>query len=52
MFAETAIIDYRLSFADEGKTISLFRVRLQQTNRSFPFPSSVCRKQMEVAVFY
>jgi hypothetical protein len=50
-FAETAIIDYRLSFADQGKQISVFRFRLQQTNGNLPFPFSVCSKQTEVAVF-
>jgi hypothetical protein len=31
-FAETAIVDYRLSFADQGKLTSVFRSCLQQTN--------------------
>jgi hypothetical protein len=31
-FAETAIIDYRFSFADQGKQTSIFYFRLQQTN--------------------
>jgi hypothetical protein len=35
-FAETAIVEYRLLFADQGKT-SIFR--LQQTNGSCCFPS-------------
>jgi hypothetical protein len=48
--AETANVDYRLSFADQGKQTSVFRFRLQQTNGSFPFPFSVCNKQIEVAV--
>jgi hypothetical protein len=47
--AETAIVDYRLSFANQGKQISVFHFRLQQANGNFPF--SVCRKQMEVAFF-
>jgi hypothetical protein len=52
-FTETAIIGYRLPFADQGKHIkmSVFRFRLQQTIGSLPLPSSVCRKQMEVAMF-
>jgi hypothetical protein len=29
-FAETAIVDYRLSFANEGKQTSVFYFRLQQ----------------------
>jgi hypothetical protein len=49
-FAETAIIDYCLSFADQGKQTSIFWFRLQQTNGSFPFPFPVCSKQTEVAV--
>jgi hypothetical protein len=49
-FATTAIVDYRLSFANQQKRTSVFRVRLQQTNGSLPFPFSVCSKQTEVAV--
>jgi hypothetical protein len=41
-FAETAIVDYRLPFAHQGKQTSVFR---------FCFPFSVCSKQTEVAVF-
>jgi hypothetical protein len=40
-FAEIAIVDYRLSFADQGKQTSIFRFRLQQTNRSLPFSFAV-----------
>ncbi len=40
--AETAIVYYRLSFADQGKPTS--GVCLQQTYGSLPFPFSVCRK--------
>jgi hypothetical protein len=50
-FAETAIVDYRLSFADQGKQTSIFLYRLQQTIESFPFPFSSCGKQMAVAIF-
>jgi hypothetical protein len=39
-FSETVIVDYHLSFADQGKQPSVF-VRLQQTNGSLPFPFSV-----------
>jgi hypothetical protein len=39
-FAETAIVDYRLSFADQGKQTSVFRFRLLQTNGSLPFSDS------------
>jgi hypothetical protein len=37
LFAETAIVDYRLSFADQGKQL--------------PFSVSVCDKQTEVSHF-
>jgi hypothetical protein len=50
-FAETANINYRLSFADQRKQISIFRFCLQKTNGSLPFPFSACSKQMEVVVF-
>jgi hypothetical protein len=36
-FAETAIVDYHLTFADQGKTF-LFRSCFQQTNASSLFP--------------
>jgi hypothetical protein len=36
-FAETAIVDYRLLFADHGKETSVFRIR--QTKGSWPFPA-------------
>jgi hypothetical protein len=32
-FAETEIVNYRLSFSDPGKQTSVYRFRLQQTNR-------------------
>jgi hypothetical protein len=51
MFAETAIIDNQLSFADQGKQTSLFLFYLQQTNGSLPVLFSICSKQSEVAVF-
>jgi hypothetical protein len=46
-----AQIDYHLSFADQGKQTSIFRFRLQQIYGSLLFLFSICRKQMEVAVF-
>jgi hypothetical protein len=49
-FAERAIVDYRLLFADQGKQTSVFCFRLQQTNGSLPFQSFVCIKPSEVAV--
>jgi hypothetical protein len=50
-FAETAIINYHLSFAVQRKSTSVFCFHLQQANGSLPFPLSVCSKQTEVAVF-
>jgi hypothetical protein len=51
-FAETAIADYHLSFAHQGKQMSVFHFRLQQKNGSLPFPFSVCSQQTEVVVFH
>jgi hypothetical protein len=48
MFAGTAIVDYRLSFADQGKKTSVSEL---QTNGSLPFPFSVWSKQTEVTFF-
>jgi hypothetical protein len=42
-FAETANVHYCLSFADQGKQTSIFR--LQKTNGSLTFPFSVGSKQ-------
>jgi hypothetical protein len=50
-FAETAIVDYHLSFAGQGKRTPIFRFCLQQTSGSLPFMFSVCSKQTEIAVF-
>jgi hypothetical protein len=50
-FAETALVDRRLSFAYQGKYFR-FPFRFQKTHGSFPFPFFVCSKQMEVAVFW
>jgi hypothetical protein len=44
-FAETALVDYRSSLTDHGKQASFSRFRLHQTNRSLPFPFSICAKQ-------
>ncbi len=44
-FAKTAIIAYRLSFADQRNKTSVFRFRLQQTKERLPFPFSVCSIQ-------
>jgi hypothetical protein len=43
-FAETAIISYHLSFADQGKKNFHFRFRLQQTNGSRHFLFAFCNK--------
>ncbi len=40
MFAETAIVNYRLSFDDKGKQTSVFLFRLQLSIGSLPFPFS------------
>jgi hypothetical protein len=50
-FAEKAIVDYRLSFGDQGKQTSVFRFHLQQTNRSLPFPFSGKQKTEAHALF-
>jgi hypothetical protein len=47
--ADKSNIDYRLSFANQGKQTSLFH--LQKTNGSLMFLFWVCRKQTEVVVF-
>ncbi len=39
-FDDTANVDYRLSFADQGKQTSVFRFRIAQTKESFPFSVS------------
>jgi hypothetical protein len=40
-FAKTAIVAYHLSFASQGKQMSVILFRLHQTNGSLPFPFSV-----------
>jgi hypothetical protein len=50
-FAETAIVDYRLSFDDQRKQTAGLLYCLKQTNRSLPSLFSVCSKQTEVAIF-
>jgi hypothetical protein len=47
-FAETAIVDYRLSFADQGKQTTVFRFHLQQINGSLLFLFSVCKKASKI----
>jgi hypothetical protein len=48
-FAETANVDYCLSFADQRQQTSVFR--FQKTNGSLPFLFSVCSQLTEVAIF-
>jgi hypothetical protein len=57
MFAETAIVDYHLSFADQGKQTSVFCFLLQQTDGSlhfcFPFAENKSKLPFSVSsVFY
>jgi hypothetical protein len=49
-FAETVIVDYRLSCADQGKQTTVYRFRLQQTNRSLPshFPFAEKMQFLEI----
>jgi hypothetical protein len=51
-FAEAAIPNYCLSFADQGKQTSVFYFRSQRTTLSLPFHFPVCSKQKEVVVFH
>jgi hypothetical protein len=55
-FAETAIFDYRLSIADQGKQTSFFHFRLKQTKGNLPFPFSVAvnkwRLLLSVSTFF
>jgi hypothetical protein len=44
-------VNYYLSFTDQGKQISIFCFRLQQTNGSLPFLFSVCRKNKQLMTF-
>jgi hypothetical protein len=41
MFAETANVDYRLSFVDQGKQTPFSILHLQSTNGSVSFPFSL-----------
>jgi hypothetical protein len=44
-FAETEIVDYHLSLADQRKQTSVFYFRLQQTIGTFAFPFAVKTKR-------
>ncbi len=50
-FAETAIVDYRLLFADQEKQTSVFRFKMQQNKRKFAISVFRLQEQTEVAVF-
>jgi hypothetical protein len=50
-FAETANVDYHLSFADQGKQTSVFRFPFCSKNGSFLFLLYICSKKTKVAVF-
>jgi hypothetical protein len=50
-FAETAVIDYRLSFADEGNKLPV-SISVAAKKEVFRFPFSVFSKQTEVADLY
>jgi hypothetical protein len=43
-FTETAIVDYRLSIADQGKLTSVFR--LQQTKEVCRFPFAANKRNL------
>jgi hypothetical protein len=45
MFVETAIVDYRLSFADLRKQPSLSVFRFAAKNGSLPFPFTFAAKE-------
>ncbi len=47
-FAETVIVDYRLSFADQGKQVCRFCS--QQTNGSLPFPFVANKQKLPFSV--
>jgi hypothetical protein len=47
-FAETANVDYRSTFADQGKQTSIFL--FHKNKGSLPFLFSVCSEQTKVSV--
>jgi hypothetical protein len=49
MKQQSPITAYRLPTKEKT---SVFRFRLQQTNRSLPIPFPICSKETEVAVFH
>jgi hypothetical protein len=49
--ADTANVDYNLSFTDQGKQLPFSVFHLQKTNRSLPFTFSVCSKNKQKLPF-
>jgi hypothetical protein len=49
-FAETAIVNYRLSFAEQVKQMSIFCFRLLQTNGSLPFPFAENKQKLSFSL--
>jgi hypothetical protein len=47
-FAETAIVDYRLLFADQEKQTSVFRFRMQQNKWKFAILFFVCKNKRKL----
>jgi hypothetical protein len=52
MIADTAIVDYRLYFANYGKRTSVFRFCLQQTYGSLPFPFAENKRKLPFSDSY
>ncbi len=50
-FAETENVNYHFSFANKENHFPFFLFHMQKTNGSLLFLLSLCRKQMEVAIF-
>jgi hypothetical protein len=50
-FVEIAIVDYRLSFADQGKQTSNFLFHMQQTNKSLPFQFCVAANKRKLPLY-
>ncbi len=51
-FAETAIVDYRFLFANQGKQASVFLFSYAANNWKFVISIFLFSKQTEVAVFH
>jgi hypothetical protein len=50
-FAESANVDYRLSFAEQGKQTFAYRFSLQQTNGSLPFSFAANKRELPFSVY-